>query len=200
MRKSWLFGTCAMVMALSATALAGPVGVAFDPFPKSALLNNSFTMDINTALFDNAADNINGFEFYFAFDPTILRLDDVVFGTAINEGDPGNSAQNWRVTGGQAELSEIDLVSNALPTQPGAFTLATLHFTPIAVGSTPLHFDPQGSIVLGPNPMQPIFDDGHVTVTAPSGDDTPTVPAPTALSLVVLGLAGLKLRRRQQRG
>ena len=127
MQKSWLLGTCAVVMALSATAWGGPVGVAFDPISKSALVNNSFTLDISTALFDSGADNVNGFEFFFSFDPTVLSLDDVVFGTAINEGNSSNSAQSWHVTGGQAEISEIDLVSNALPGQPGASTLATLH-------------------------------------------------------------------------
>ena len=49
--------------------------------------------------------------------------------------------------------------------------------------------------------MQPLFDNGTVTVQASGGDDTPlpTVPAPTALALLVFGLVGLKLRRRQQR-
>jgi len=200
MRKSWLCGICVMVMALSATALAGPVGMTFDPMTKQAVLNNPFTLNIDAALLDPAADNVNTFELFFSFDPAILSLDNVVFGTEINEGNPGNSIQNWHVSAGQAEFSEIDLVANALPSQPGAFTLATLHFTPIALGSTPLHFDAQGSVVFGPNEMQPFFQDGQVTVSAPCGDDTPSVPAPSALSLLVFGLAGLKLRRRQQRG
>ncbi len=198
MRKSWLLGTCVMVMALSVTALAGPVGVVFDPATKQAILGNGFTLNIDAALIDDGADNVNAFEFFFAFDPAILSLDDVVFGAAINEGNPSNSFQNWSVSAGQAEICELDMVSNALPSQPGAFTLATLHFTPIALGSTPLSFDAQGSIVLGPTQMQPFFEDGQVTVQAPSGDDTPTVPVPTSLSLVVLGLAGLKLRRKQR--
>lgn len=177
-----------MFVALSAIP-ASALTIGFSPSSQTVPLGSNPQVDLIATL--NSGESLGGWDLFLNYDPAIITLDTVVFGTAL-----GFSLQDWDISNillGQVGLTEVSL-ENPLPSQPTSFTLATLGFSTNAVGTSALTLSPV-SFTDGDAQAIPItsvvLQPGSITVrqpnqTVPEGGNLAVVALPTLLGLLVL--------------
>jgi hypothetical protein len=146
-------------------------------------------------LVDSALPSLKGYDLTITFDSGLLDFDTVVSFSSLLT--PPGSQGSIEGTG-NVEISQVSSKSvMTLTLQPDSFTLATLRFLPIGVGTATLGFDltPSATSLLGVDP--------ELVELLPSlGEATGTsvvVPEPALLALLVVGLAAT-LRKLPRRG
>ena len=185
-----------LILMCSTVLVAGQalaVTVSLDPVSQTIVPGGTAMVDLNiSGLGDFTAPSLGAFDLDVTFDNSIVSFTDVTFGTFL--GDPGLGEAIALVdfsTGGLLELSLLSSITlDAI--QPAGFTLATLEYTGIGVGTSPLNLE---NVILSnalgfviPNPT---LVNASVTV----------LPVPGTFLLMATGLlslAGCSWRRRKK--
>ena len=192
-----------VVVTLAFTNSARAVLIEFVPDSQSATLGSTADFElVISGLGDFSPDSLSTFDIDVSFDPAILSLSSVIFGDPIL-GDRldlfglGSITDVIDFGGGTVNLFELsfDFPDGLDTLQAGSFTLATLTFDTLALGTSDLLLFVNA---LGDSFGLPIFAD----VAAGSIEVVPNpVPEPDALALFIVGLLGLGIVtwRRQPR-
>ena len=187
---------CAVTLAVFAqNSLATPT-LTFAPLNQSVALGSQLSVDVLVTGLSN--DFVGDFDFFVEWDASLLFLDSLIFGDALDDG-LGLSLQDVdSSTMGTVNVAELSY--GALTNQDGFFdlTLFTLTFDTLGLGTSILDFlgniggDP--SLALGDGiggSYQTGFDMGSITITSAS------VPEPGQMALLVVGLIGVAFARKK---
>jgi hypothetical protein len=152
-----------------------------------------FEVDVVVAGLGGGDSSISAYDLDIGFDASLLSFDSVEFGVLL--GGPADSLQDSGLLGaGVLDLAELSLLdAGALDTlQPDSFVLATLHFTPIAPGTSSLTFS-QAIVANGGGGVvrELTLGAGRVVV----GDRV--IPEPGAAALFALGALAVARRARR---
>jgi hypothetical protein len=174
------------------------VTISIVPATQDILVGGMAVVDIRASgLGDFIAPSLGDFDLSLGYDPSILSASSVVFGSQLDFGGFGSLQISDISVPGLVEISEISLETpqDLVDLQAGDFVLATVSFTGIGPGISPLDL----SIVsLGDETGTPILIsealDGSIEVLA----DGRVVPEPTAFVVwwllcgtLLFGRAGL---------
>jgi hypothetical protein len=194
-RRFTLVATGMFLVLSAASTLALTIG--FSPVHRTVPLGSHPQVDLIATLGTTTPD-LGGWDLMLSFDPTIISLDSVVFGTAF-----GTSSQDWDITNillGQIRLTELSLEdASFFAGQPSSFTLATLTFSADNFGTSPLSLveDEGGFTTGGADPITGAqLDPGSITVQdVPEGGNLAIVALPTLLGLLFLGKRAQNAKR-----
>ena len=161
--------------------------LGFDSPTNDVSLGSSVDVDlVISGLGDSAPPSLGAFDVDVFYDPLIVTLTALTFGT-----DLGTSIQSDIAGLGTVNLFEVSLESALTldAVQPGAFTLATLTFDGTGLGISALNITVNGLIdALASDLPEADVGTGSITVSS--------VPEPTTLILLSIGLAGLGFTQR----
>ncbi len=174
------------------------ITIGFEPAAASVSLGD--TLDVAVMISGLGGEIVSAYDLDIGYDPSILSATGVSFGSLLNGSDPLNSFQIFDLsTPGVIDLAELSLLSDLdlAGLQSDTFALATLSFSTLAVGTSPLNFVPDpvfGIDVKGSNAqvLQLDVQRGSVTVAA-------SVPEPNTLMLLGAGLVFALLMSRALR-
>jgi hypothetical protein len=169
------------------------ISISLEPAAQSTSVGSSVFMDlVVSGLGDHASPSLGAFAFALSYNPSVISAVSVGFGDQLDLGIFGSLRSSDLSTPGTVYLDEISFesASDLLASQPASFTLATLGFSSIGAGISPINFDSAslsdetGAVSL---PFQTTA--GQVQVT---GGGVATVPdaGPSAF-LLALGLLSL---------
>lgn len=176
-------GAALLVMPYEAEAAAI---VSISPVSFDVEVGESFVVDIAI----EGVEDLYAFQFDLSFSPSILRADDLLEGAFLTAG-----GGTFFIPGIIDDvLGTISFTASSLlgpgPGVTGSGVLATLRFTSLAAGVSPIALS--GAILLdsGLADIDFVSADGAVTVR-----EDGTVPEPTSSSLLLLAV-GVAIRRR----
>ncbi len=153
--------------------------ITVEPTPQTASVGDMPTFDINISDLGNfSAPSISAYDFDVAFDSSVL---------AFNSVTPGPGTVNV------FEIS-FDFPSDLDTLQPGAFTLFSVNFDAIGVGTSSIDVAVNS---LGDSIGNPVIFDatsGSIAVSSVA-----SVPEPSTVSLLLAGLAFAAVRVRRKR-
>ncbi|MDM8522465.1 VPLPA-CTERM sorting domain-containing protein [Desulfococcaceae bacterium HSG8] len=182
------FLTClfAMFIAMFVSDQAWAANLSFDPSDSVIGIGGMTDVDIVVSGLEN--DDLGTFDFNVNYDNSVLDFNDYTLGTGL--GDISDyDALNWGDgnLGGTIHLRELSLLDD-LSFQSDSFALATLSFTGIGMGNSPLSF-----------PEDPILGDfsGDSLSANPESGNISVIPIPGSLWLLGSGLAALAGIRRK---
>lgn len=181
----------------TASVAAAQVSVSVVPTNRNASLGSVLTASVVVSgLGNGTAPSIGAFDIDLDFDPAVLDLQSVDFGSELGDIGLGEATAGSIETAMSVNPFEVSLLPSAtlLANQPSTFTLFTVTFKAVGLGSSALDLsitalgDEEG------DPLQATVTDGSVAV-AP-------VPAPTAspfgLALLVVALLAVAVAARRR--
>ena len=209
---------CLLIGMLSAPLQAAPI---LELVPDASTVDVGGDVSVDVRISDLAGGIVSAYSLFVAFDPSVLAVTDVRFGTGLGDGatglfcdpvffpcalqastlpsDPGG-------TSGLAAFSELSfLFDSELEILQGgsALTLATLSFSALAAGASALSFadfSPLPGLTVPAGDVKGFFGQlidpltlqgAQIGVTAAAT----AVDEPSTLSLLLLGLLAASVRR-----
>lgn len=176
----------AAVVALASPQSAAAIAFTFAPASQSANINNG-PLSVDIIVSGLSGSQIGDYDLDVSFNPSILSPTNVLFGPYL--GAPSDSINGFSFTPGVVDLFEVSFLDPATlaALQPDSFTLATLVFSPLQLGTSPLTFS---QLIAGD------ADGNPLSVQAGTGSATVT-PEPGSLLLLGSGLLAAVIRRRR---
>ncbi len=171
--------------------------LSFELPAQTIMQGDSTAVDLVISGLDGKTLNLGRFYFDMSFDSSVLALTSFSFGKMLN--NPLNpltpSVQFLSLSSGLATISETSLRSKSTIQngQPNSFILGTFEFLGHSIGSSLLALS---NITLANENGQSLNFASSTGLINVEGN---SVPAPGALILFILGLAGLSLSRRFSR-
>ena len=207
MKKILCIGMLLTGLGLFLAPLVMALSIGFDPADQFVNVGDMIDVDIVAT---NLAEGeiITAFDLEMLYDPHILNAASVNFGSGLNGGIPPLFIQELQLFGlplpqefdidnekGLVDIRETSLMSDGelalWQKNLEPFTLATIFFDVIAMGTSPLGFSLEKSIIVGKEatPLSGVsFGKGSIAA----------VPEPATLLLLGAGLAGLAGFRRKK--
>ena len=183
------------VVFFSLSALAITIG--FEPVSQEVVVGDPASVNlIISGLGDHTAPSLGAFDLDIHFDPAILAFDSATFGDPVL----GDQLDIWGLGlnpmgASITSLGVLDIWEVSLDTaddlnnfQAGSFTLATLTFSTLTVGTSPLEIIIDS---LGDANGEPL------SANVQSGSISP-VPEPATFILIGFGLGGIGILRRKK--
>lgn len=199
--SAMMIGTLA---GLPLLASAGPITLSFSPSAQNIAVGGSTSVDIFADVGPGAGSILANYSLLFTYDRTVVQLNSFSqnldpFGgatdTVADVVDHLNGTVDFAI---YSLLTDLEL--DAL--QGDNIKLATLSFTGLSIGTSPLHFDfpgvGYGCVGANGDPadcsLPPGGPLGSITVTGGGGN---VVPEPFSAALVLTALGALALSRRK---
>lgn len=196
MKTFFVTGFLAGFLALS-SAQAVPIIRAI-PSVSSASVGDNFTVTIGVSgLTDFAAPSLGVYDIDLVFDPALVSLGTITFGTGLDVFGFGTiqSATPGTGTVNLFELS-LDSASDLNNQQLDTFVLATLNFSAGVAGTTAFDFLFNAIGDADGNPIDVDAVGGRLEIA--DGAPPPlSVPEPGSVPLVLAGLGAIAMRRRR---
>ena len=198
MKKLIILLVAFLMLVLCNAAVSQAVTLSFDPDFQGVLLGNQ--VDVNvviSGLGDGEAPSLGGFDLDIGFDQTILAFDSVTFGDPVlgDQLDLFILGSDTATTPGVGTVNlyelSFDSVADLNYYQADIFTLATLTFDTLSLGTSPLGISINA---LGDANGVPL------TYSLESGSSINVVPLPEPATLFLLGtgLAGIGFLRKKR--
>lgn len=190
----------ALAALAAASTLQAPVAAAvtidFLPSAQTVALGDPASVDVVISGLDVLGEIVGSYDLDATYDASVLTATDVTFHTAL--GGPLDSFPGFDLaTPGVVDFFEVSFLSDAdlAAIQGDSFTLATLVFDAIAVGTSPLGLIATGTFnfVVGSGAMELTVDTGTGAITV---EDAGSVPEPTTGALLAAALSVLVVRGR----
>jgi hypothetical protein len=130
--------------ALLVLGLLSTVGINFAGIisftPSSQTVAPGMPFSVGIQVTNPGPMGVGDFDLAITFNSAILSASVINFGTFL--GGPVNSIQGSSIGPGSLELSEVSFLSSSdlIALQPSSFTLATITFSGLGLGSSPLNF------------------------------------------------------------
>lgn len=206
MNKKWsLLGiACGLLPTILTVKTVQAASLALIPAVQSVEVGNAVEIEVViSGLGDVSAPSLSTFDLDVNFDPSILAFSSATFGDPIlgDQLDLLGFGSLTDVTAGAGTVNlfelSFDLPSDLDSLQPDSFTLATLNFNAIGVGSSPLAISTVNA--LGDANGLPLLIEAVSGANVEVTPSTATVPEPS-LSLLslfsALGVGGFLLRKQ----
>jgi hypothetical protein len=176
---------------------ANAITISFTPSPQSVVFGTMIDVDLEVSeLGSGVTPSLSTFDLDISYDPGLLSFNNVSFGDS-SLGDQLDVLGLRSVTSYDGSVSglvnllelSLDTASDLDAFQADSFSLATLSFNAVGIGTSPLDIvinslgDAEG------NPLTATITPGTVSV----------IPLPPALPLLGSGLAVLILMRRERK-
>jgi hypothetical protein len=182
------------VAALLLLMAAGPgqaITIDISPSSSQVMVGHQASVDIIiSGLGGNTPPALGVYDIAIGFDPGILVLDQLTFGSGLDVQGQGSFQDVDASLAGLVNLFELsfDLVADLESLQPSAFTLASLAFDTLATGLSPLTLS-----------VSSVGDAlGESLSVISYGADIAVVPEPASWLLILVGVAGLALASRRR--
>ena len=196
-----LFLYVILLFSLSMPVYAGIV-VSINPVETQLGLGEIVGITLDIAGLGNGVA-LGSFDLSIDFDPALLQFNHVVFGDPLlgDQLDLAKQGQNLpsvTTTVGSVSLIEFSWDDSfvLLGQQANSFTLASLYFTAISSGISPLNLSLHSLADSEANYLVADNGNGSVSIHAPIN----AVPEPAAIWLLIPGLALLMFKRRNLHG
>jgi hypothetical protein len=178
--KGFIFSLCFVCWTAVLISQAWAITLSFNPSESIINVGYRVYIDIDISGMDSA--NLGAFDLDVSYDDTILAFYDYDLGSGLGD-ISGGEALDFSLGdlgGGVIDLAEVSLLWD-LTSQPDAFTLATVSFDGISLGTSNLWLS---DVTLGD-------DNGDPLNAAVEGGKIDVVPEPTTMLIFGTGLVGL---------
>lgn len=204
MRKlGWTSSLSALFLFLSPSP-AVAISIGFAPTALTAQVGSAFNVDVVISGLFPANEVVSAYDLSVAYDATFLSATSVNFGAYLSDPFFQSLQDTFLGTPGVVNFAELSFLSDSelAVQQPDTFTLATLSFDAVAVGSSTLSFMPSPNFGIdvkgtGANVLPLDAGFGVITVTAPI-----SIPEPSTVALMLISFLAFRLttRTRSKRG